>query len=197
MKKSLLLCCLLSSCVTYSFNPSQAPTRPFRSFDYVQVNQFHVLGSLNALPLPDQMAARNLSGLIARKLHLGLYERGMFTRDRGEMLVISGRIISYDPGDWSAGQVAAVLLMAPSLPFISIPGIPVPIPYPPFPGKVWRGYEGTGAVVLETTFSTADGTVIARGTADVGMSISTAGGNVEFASRDLVRAIADFVEANY
>ncbi len=196
MKKTLLLACLLPSCVTYSFNPSQAPTEPFGSFDYVRVKQFEV-GNLGSLPLSDQMTARSVSALISRKLHLDLYERGMFTGNRGEVLVITGRVVEYDPGEMSAGQWAGILAWAPSVPLLSLPGIPVPIPYPPLPGKVWRGYAGTGNLVLETSFSTVDGTLIATGTADLDVSMSTAGGNVEFAARDLVTAIAEFVEANY
>lgn len=195
----LLIAFLLPACVSRSFSAGESPAEPFGAFDYVKVQDFEV-GDVSHLPLSDQMQVRNLAGMLSRKVHLEIFRRGMLVGDSGNMLVISGKITGYDAGEWSTGQSAVFLTWLSQFP---PPSLLVPLPWPIWPvfppllpSKTW-GYAGTGGIVVETTFTSRDGTVIATGTAEVDVSASTAGGNIEYATRDLAASIADFVESNY
>ncbi len=166
MKKlsAFLVACLIPACVSHPFQLSQAPLKPFGEFDYVRVDQFQT-GDLGHLSLSEQLSAKDLAALISRKLHLNLYERGMFTAGSGDVLIITGKLVRFDVGDWSLGY--------------------------------YVGGEGTGSIAVEMSFVDAEGTVIASGTAVVGMTASAAGGSVANAATALVSSIAEFVENNY
>ena len=166
MKKlsALLIACLIPACVSHPFQLSQAPLKQFSEFDYVRVDQFQI-GELSHLPLSEQLSARELAALISRRLHLSLYRRGMFTAGSGDVLIITGKLVRFDVGEWTLGYNV--------------------------------GGEGTGSIAVEISFADAEGTVIASGTAAVGMTASAEGGSVSDSATALVSSVTKFVESNY
>lgn len=158
----------LMGCNSKYFTVLEAPSKPFNNFSQIEIKELQIdIADFNNLSPEEQAGTQKFTAGLSHRLQACFLEKGFFVSKTGEKLILEGRVLEFNPGSKTARCLLGVY------------GV------------------GKGKIIVEVTFSSQDGTLIAKGTAEGGVSTGTLGGEMTEAVERLVDAIADFVEKNY